>query len=223
MILSQMRTIGARASGIVSRCQINNNLTRRNGHTVRIILKKDLPPKGYASDTIEVRAGFARNKLIPTKHAVYATPENYEKLGMVDPEILKVKKKKETVKLSEEEVADKNAAYVLRTYLRDKVLEMKRNALEDGTTHPGMVDAAALREKLSKQLMIDLEEHEKITIDDLPVKFSELKIEDDDLPLIPLDDVEKCTVELKKLGEYIATIHLSGGFQIPLKFHIIKR
>ena len=113
--------------------------------------------------------------------------------------------------------------FINEIYFTSIQLEMKRNALEDGTTHPGMVDAAALREKLSKHLMIDLEEHEKITIDDSPVKFSELNIEDDDLPLIPLDDVEKCIVELKKLGEYVATIHLSGGFQIPLKFHIIKR
>ena len=98
-----------------------------------------------------------------------------------------------------------------------------------------MVDATALRDKLSKQLKIDLEDHEKITIDPTPVNFLAMEKEvtesmidgDGGVPVASNDSnsetIENCTVQLKRLGEYVATIHLSGGFEIPLKFRIIKR
>lgn len=87
---------------------------------MRIILREDLPPKGYKNDTVTVRAGYARNKLIPTKHAVYAIPANYERFGLVDPLLIKTEKK--MVALSDEEVKNKNAAFVLQSYLRNKVV-----------------------------------------------------------------------------------------------------
>lgn len=106
--------------------------------------------------------------------------------------------------------------------------------MEDGTISPGMVDAAALRAKVSKQLKIDLEDHEIVTIDPTPVNFlvmekeaAERKVNDNDgVPIAASEEeqvLEECSVQLKRLGEYIATIHLSGGFQIPLKFKVIKR
>ena len=80
--------------------------------------------RGYTHDTIEVRAGYARNKLIPSKAAVYAIPQNYEKYGLVDPKTI-VKKVKKIV-LSDEDVAAKNASFILRSYLRNKVVSSYR-------------------------------------------------------------------------------------------------
>ena len=106
---------------------------------------------------------------------------------------------------------------------------MWRNASEEGTIHPGMVDAKALREKMSNQLMIDLEEHEVITIDPTPVDFLEMEKDEDDQDDDELEEpdedteVEECTVQLKRVGEHIATVHLAKGYKVPLKFKIIKR
>ena len=47
----------------------------RWGHTVRLIALEDLPHgKGYEGDVVHVKAGYARNYLIPQGFAVLATP-----------------------------------------------------------------------------------------------------------------------------------------------------
>jgi large subunit ribosomal protein L9 len=43
------------------------------------VLLEDLTVKGFLGDEILVKPGFARNFLIPTKKAVYATPDNRQK------------------------------------------------------------------------------------------------------------------------------------------------
>lgn len=140
-----------------------------------------------------------------------------------------------------------------------------------------MVNAKALRDKLSKQLKIDLEDHETIQIHPEQVNFLELDMEErqiremeQQLKLQELQQrqqqqnsslssvvgnestegggvsqVEKKkqggiegyiaqnikeydaerddSIELKDLGEYIAMIHLAGGFSVPLKFVVLKR
>lgn len=44
-----------------------------------MLLDDEISRKGNAGDVIEVRPGYARNKLIPQKLAKYATPENVAK------------------------------------------------------------------------------------------------------------------------------------------------
>lgn len=137
------------------------------GHTVRLIAIKDLPPggrKAYQGDVITVKAGYARNYLLPQKYAVYATPQNFEKYNVVDPdsEEAKLAAKKEIAeddKLLQE-------ADLLKKYLKDKVLKIWRNVdpnSTEGLLFPGVVTAGNLCQKLSKQLRIDLET-EKETI-----------------------------------------------------------
>ena len=46
-----------------------------------VLLDDNISRKGDAGDVIEVRPGYARNKLIPQKLAKYATPENVAQFG----------------------------------------------------------------------------------------------------------------------------------------------
>lgn len=67
--------------------QNNTSQNKRWGHTVRLIALEDLPHgKAYKGDVLTVKAGYARNHLVPQKLALYATPQNFEKLGIVDPD-----------------------------------------------------------------------------------------------------------------------------------------
>lgn len=97
----------------------------RWGHTVRIILTTDLGEgKGYEGDVISVRAGYARNFLIPQKKALYATPENFTKLNIVDPELdSKAANKSVVEEEGEMETSqDQKEADTLRHYLRNKIV-----------------------------------------------------------------------------------------------------
>jgi ribosomal protein L9 len=127
----------------------------------------------YAGEVHNVAAGYARNYLIPQKMAVYATPRNFERCGLIDPEIA-AKEDAAAQKFAqedEEENADLKAADVLRKYLRNKTVKLIRNVDLNVPTlcHPGHVSAKNIRDKLSKQLKIDLEEHETIHIRNEPV------------------------------------------------------
>lgn len=96
----------------------------RQAHTVRVIVRQDIPPKAYEGDIVHVKAGYARNYLLPHKKAVYATRQNFEKLGMTDPELETPEQKRErTLKqaLAGEDL-DLKAADVLKHYLRNKVV-----------------------------------------------------------------------------------------------------
>jgi len=93
------------------------------GHIVRIILTQDLPNgKTYCGEVITVKPGFARNHLIPGKMALYASPENFERLGMGDPDL--ETEAKQVEKLAREETSDAQdelkAADSLKQYLRNK-------------------------------------------------------------------------------------------------------
>ena len=94
--------------------------------------------------------------------------------------------------------------------------------------HPGMVDAKAVRKKLSKQLKIDLEPHEKVHLIAEPVVHSELTTEQaveqvmqQHLGTSPTS--EPCRTQVRELGEYLARISLKGGFMVPLKVEVMKR
>ncbi|MBQ7269575.1 MAG: 50S ribosomal protein L9 [Bacteroidales bacterium] len=47
---------------------------------MKIILKKDVPNLGDASEVVEVKTGYARNYLIPQGFAISATPSNLKQL-----------------------------------------------------------------------------------------------------------------------------------------------
>lgn len=71
-----------------SKQQRPHRYQQRWGHTVRIIALEDLPHgKAYKGDVVHVRAGYARNHLVPLKQAVYATPQNFKKYDISDPEV----------------------------------------------------------------------------------------------------------------------------------------
>lgn len=48
--------------------------------TVQLVLSEDVPHLGRMGDVVNVRAGYARNYLIPRKLAVAATPRNVKQL-----------------------------------------------------------------------------------------------------------------------------------------------
>ena len=93
----------------------------------------------------------------------------------------------------------------------------------ESSLSPGMVDAVALRKKLSKQLKIDLDHWEKLHIREDPLEGDELS--NQELLQQIVDDMDtktKCTVEIRKLGDYVACISLAGRYSVPLKFTIIR-
>jgi hypothetical protein len=102
-------------------------LTKRNGHSVRLIALEDLPHgKAYKGDVVSVKAGYARNFLVPKKKAVYATPLNFQKLGIVDPEFETEEERiarmeRESSMDQKEEQLLKNSD-LLKSYLRNKTV-----------------------------------------------------------------------------------------------------
>lgn len=166
------------ASSLSSLQTTPTSITIRHKHQVRVILTRDLPEgqmRGiYAGEVHNVAAGYARNYLIPKKMAVYATPRNFERCGLIDPDIAAKEEEAEAKKFSdddEEENLDLKAADILRKYLRNKSVKLIRNVDPNVPTmcHPGHVSAKNIRDKLSKQLKIDLEDHETIHIRNEPI------------------------------------------------------
>ena len=110
----------------VTKCVVG----RRLGHTVRVILTQDIDGgEGYAGDVMRVKAGYARNKLIPHKQALYATPENFKRLGMTDPDSETMEERLERLqretKRAEEGGEEMKQADLLRYYLRNKVVRLR--------------------------------------------------------------------------------------------------
>jgi len=222
---------------------------RQKSTQVRVIITRDLPEgqkRGiYAGEVHHVAAGYARNYIIPQKYGVYATERNFERTGVVDPDIAAA----EEEKLEEEDSEELKAADLLRKYLRNKQVKIKRNVDPNNPTicHPGHVDASNLRDKLSKQLLIDLEDHESIHIRSEPVPGLEDMEDGEIVDLLMKDEgaspegdvdvqaksesegaeessqVEECDVKIKQLGEYLAKITLAGGFTVPLKLKVERR
>lgn len=98
---------------------------QRTKHTVRIILQEDLPGgKGYEGDVMHVAAGYARNYLVPQKKALYATRQNFLRLGMKDPDLETPEERQARLARErlESEDQDLKAADLLKNYLRNKVV-----------------------------------------------------------------------------------------------------
>jgi ribosomal protein L9 len=208
----------------------------RNGHSVRIILTSDLPDgKGYAGEVLSVKSGYARNHLIPLQKALYATPTNFERVGMSDPDLIVETSEEKKMRESMESDEDLKAADFLRHYLRNKTLEIWRmvdvnSPIGSGLgapIHPGMVDHVNVRDKLGRQLGIDLQDHELVQI--YPEPISHALIEEEDVmedtmqKMEVLKDGEDCKVQIKALGEYAVKIHLKGGQEVGLKLAVRKR
>lgn len=85
----------------------------------------------YAGEVHLVKAGYARNYLIPQKYAVYATPVNFERCGMVDPLIAEKEGKKA---MAEEEGEDLKAADRLKRYLKNKSVSIRNDLVLISTT-----------------------------------------------------------------------------------------
>mmetsp|Transcript_22923 Transcript_22923/g.33287 ORF Transcript_22923/g.33287 Transcript_22923/m.33287 type:complete len:248 (-) Transcript_22923:189-932(-) len=211
--------------------------TKNHAKGTRIIVTTDIPDHNggmYKHEVHTVKSGFARNYLIPEKLALYATPANFERLGVKDPDVETVEERRlrqeEEERLAKESSEgggeDAKAADFLSYYLRNKVLKIHRNV--DPSTNlvfPGLVNATNIRQKLSKQLKIDLDDDELIHISATPVIHSELTEEDTEKIMKKLNESvgNDCGVTLKVLGEYVARITLSGDYAVPLKFAVLKR
>ena len=191
--------------------RLQSTPSSRLAHTVRVLVRNDLPEgKAYKDDVLDVKAGYARNFLIPQKYAVYATQKNLDKYGVEDT------KEERVVDVADQ---DQRAADLLKNYLRNKTLQIRRNVVGEEDIHPGMVDAKAVRKKLAKHLKIDLEPHERIHIHPEPITGDNLH---EHLESLPHFDAP-CTVQLKKLGDYVARISLRGGYTVPLALEVVKR
>jgi ribosomal protein L9 len=208
-------------------------LRHRCAHTVRVIVQKDLEGGKalYAGDVAKVSAGYARNYLLPQKYAVYATRHNFVRLGLKDPDHETPEERRARLEREAMEGSDKDlkARDVLTKYLRNKTLRLWRNVdAETNRTLPGMVDAKAVRRKLSRQLKIDLEPHERIHLVPEPVE-SLSDLPDDEIEAIMKEKLgevpgdQPCTVQIRQLGDFLARITLSGGYTVPLKFEVVKR
>jgi ribosomal protein L9 len=192
-----------------------------------VILTQDIGGEGgYKGDVVHVRAGYARNFLIPQKKALYAIDQNFKRLGLADPDAETNEQRRERLERERQQAEfggeELKAADVLRHYLRNKELKIWRHV--DPSTqsvHPGMVDHKAVRSKLSKQLKIDLDEHEKVHLRAVPV--DDWKAEDIDTVLEEMETEEECTVQIRQLGDFVAKISLAGGHYVPLKVTILKR
>jgi len=198
----------------------------RQKHTVRVILKSKVG-QNEPGEVITVKPGYARNFLIPKKMALYAIPSNFQRLGLTDPEKETPEDRRERLKreAAEEASEEQIAASILTKYLSNKVLKIWRNAeANTKTVYPGMVDHKALRDKLSKQLKIDLDENEQIHILESPLDshggFDADTLEES---LAKIDSSSSCEVQIRQLGDFVAKISLAGGYTVPLKFKILKR
>ena len=118
---------GRLATGLSTLSSSSLPLTTKRWGSVRLIAIEDLPhARGYKGDVLTVKAGYARNFLIPQKKAVYATPQNFAKFGIVDPEY--ETEEQRVARLQRESSLDKKAeqhlkeADKLKRYLRNKVV-----------------------------------------------------------------------------------------------------
>jgi len=84
-----------------------------------------------------------------------------------------------------------------------------------------MVDQKAVRSKLSKQLKIDLEQHEKVHLRPTPI-HDEVDAKELEAVLEEIDNEQDCKVQIKALGLYVAKISLAGGYTVPLKVEVLK-
>lgn len=87
-----------------------------------------------------------------------------------------------------------------------------------------MVDQAAVRQKLSKQLKIDMTDDEMLHIQETPVESHD-RLTDEELEsmLESFDTTSPCQAQIRQPGKFVAKLSLAGGYTVPLKFVVEKR
>ena len=82
--------------------------------------------QAYKGDVVKVKAGYARNHLVPQKLALYATPQNFERLGMIDPdyetEEQRLVRLERELNMTASEDKFLKEADLLKRYLKNKVV-----------------------------------------------------------------------------------------------------
>jgi large subunit ribosomal protein L9 len=111
-----------------------------------IILKENIPGLGAEADIIQVRAGYARNFLIPTGKAYEVTPANLKRLNL-----LKAKR-------AEREAAELNSAEELARKINKLKLEFVLETGETGKAF-GSVTAKDIEDKLRSEANIEIDRH----------------------------------------------------------------
>ena len=87
-----------------------------------------------------------------------------------------------------------------------------------------MVDAKAVRDKLSKQLLIDLEDETvHVQPTSLLVGYDNLEEDEQQRALDDIPTDEPCQTQIRELGEFLAKITLAGGHTVPLRINVLKR
>jgi large subunit ribosomal protein L9 len=105
---------------------------------VQVILNEDVPNLGRTGDVVKVRAGFARNYLLPRNLAVEANPRNLR--AFEHQKSLAMRRREQR----------KTAALTLKERLEALTVEMKANAGEEGKLFGSVTNIdleRALREK----------------------------------------------------------------------------
>jgi large subunit ribosomal protein L9 len=105
---------------------------------VQVILNEDVPNLGRTGDVVRVRAGFARNYLLPRKLAIEANPKN-----------LRAFEHQKRIALLKREQKQQSALQ-LKAKLEALLLEMKARAGEEGKLFGSVTNIdleRALREK----------------------------------------------------------------------------
>jgi len=123
---------------------------------MEIILKQDIPKLGYINDIVKVKAGYARNYLIPNGMAISATETNRKVLS----EVLKQKSFKEE-KISKE-------AETLAKALDGITVKIGAKAAETGKIF-GSVNNIQISEAIQKQFNYDID-RKKIIVDGENIK-----------------------------------------------------
>jgi large subunit ribosomal protein L9 len=106
-------------------------------HT-KILLREDIDDLGARGEIVRVRAGYARNYLLPRKLAVEATTSNVKQI------------EQERAALLKKEAAERGTAEGQAEQLRALVLEFKRKAGEQGALY-GSVTSMDIAEALKEQ------------------------------------------------------------------------
>jgi len=121
-----------------------------------LILKKDIPSLGYATDIIKVRNGYGRNYLIPQGIAILATESNRK----MNAETLKQKAFKED--------KIRNAAEAMVKLLENVTVKIGAKVASTGKIF-GSVNSLQIAEALKDQFNYDVD-RKKIHLDGDSVK-----------------------------------------------------
>lgn len=147
---------------------------------MKIILLKDVPKLGKATEVVEVKDGFARNYLIPNKMALSGTPGNIAGLQKAGKRFAKAAEKRRqqglalserlaelTIKTSiklglEGKIHGSITSHVIADLLKAEGLEIDKKyiLLDEPIKHPGIYDISVhLAENLKGQFkLVVLEE-----------------------------------------------------------------